>query len=94
MTEEQAIKNSQEITELANKIFKDLNIVVVRNKYSNNYQKKYRENNKDKIREIHKRYCERHKELINERHKIYYAKNKEKIKEYKKSYYHKKIKVE
>ena len=53
----------------------------------NNYQKQYRENNKEKIAEQHKQYYENNKEKIAEQRKQYNENNKEKIVEYKKQYY-------
>ena len=52
----------------------------------NNYQKQYRENNKEKIAEQHKQYYENNKEKIAEQKKQYLENNKEKIVEYKKQY--------
>src|SRR3972149_12150348 len=53
-------------------------------------QKKYRKNNKEKIREYVKNYNEKNKEKIREYNKNYYKnyneKNKEKIREYVKNY--------
>ena len=47
-----------------------------------NYDKEYRENNKEKERLRHKKYRDNNKEKIKETTKIYKDKNKEKIKEY------------
>jgi len=46
------------------------------------YQKEYREKNKDKIKEVGKEYREKNKDKIKEVKKEYYEKNKDKIKEY------------
>ena len=43
------------------------------------YMKKYKENNKEKIKENRKKYDEENKEKIKERKKIYYQNNREKI---------------
>ena len=49
------------------------------------YDKKYREKNKEKIREYDRKRYEKNKERIAEKRKEYREKNKEKIKHYKQS---------
>ena len=51
------------------------------------YKKQYYEDNKEKIKEYKKQYYEEHKEEIKEYKEQYCQDNKEKIKEYKKQYY-------
>ena len=51
------------------------------------YSKKYREDNKDKIKIINKKYCEKNKDKIEIRHKKYREDNKDKIKIRQKKYY-------
>ena len=57
--------------------------------YENNKDKikEYYENNKDKINEQRKEYYENNKDKINEQRKEYREKNKDKLKEYNKEYY-------
>ena len=54
------------------------------------YQDKYREENKEQIREQQKKYKKENKEEIKEYKKKYRKENKEKINEYKKRYYQQK----
>ena len=56
----------------------------------NEYRKKYRENNKDKIKEYKKEYYENNKDKIKESRKEYRENNKDKIRERIKEYKHKK----
>ena len=49
-------------------------------------QKKYREENPEKVRESKKKYYEKNKEKVNERKKIYYENNPEKLSERNKKY--------
>ncbi len=50
------------------------------------YQKKYKEKHKDKIKEYSKRYREKHEDQIKEYRKDYYKKNKDAINEYQREY--------
>ena len=56
------------------------------------YQKEYKEENKEKIKEYKKEYQQENKEKIKENKKEYYQKNKDKIKEYQKQYQKNKLK--
>ncbi len=60
------------------------------------YQKQYREQNKERMKEYQKQYREQNKERLKECQKQYREKNKEKLKEYSKQYYegHKEKKLE
>ncbi len=51
------------------------------------YNKKYRENNKNKIKKSNKRYYENNKEVLNKISQKYYKNNREKFKEISKEYY-------
>ena len=52
-------------------------------------QKRYREKNKDKVAEQQKRYREKNKDKVAEQQKRYYEKNKDKVAEQQKRYYKK-----
>ena len=57
-----------------------------RKEYQKEYNKKYYEENKEKLNEANKKYYEENREGILETQKKYGQENKEKIKEYKKKY--------
>jgi poly(A) polymerase Pap1 len=69
-------QENSEVNELMNKVLKELDIIVVRNRYTNDYQKTYCLNNKEKIKKIQQKYYLNNKQKINEKHKIYYHKRK------------------
>ena len=50
------------------------------------YQKQYKEKNKDSLLEKHRQYNNKNKDVINEKQKQYYEKNKDTILEYQKQY--------
>lgn len=58
------------------------------------YNRKYREENKEKERERHRKYREENKEKLVKTHQKYYRKNKEKYTAYYQRYRKKKEKVE
>ena len=56
-------------------------------KRKNEYAKKYRENNKEKILQINKEYNKNNKEIISQKYKEYYEKNKEILLQKQNEYY-------
>lgn len=55
-----------------------------RNKILNpNYQKEYREDNREKLRKQKEEYYQKNKEVLDQKHKDYCEKNKDKVKDYK-----------
>ena len=74
-------------TECVNKVIPNGITIAQKKEHTKEYDKQYRETNKDKIKERKKEYYETNKDKINEKNKEYYENNKDKKKERDKEYY-------
>jgi len=72
---------------LVTSMFKEFNVVVIRQKYSKKYRKQYESNNKEKLALMSKDYYERNKDKIRKKQQVWYECNKDKIREKHRVYY-------